>query len=285
MPSIVTAVITTHNRSILLGRAIESVLSQTYPAIECIVVDDNSDDDTAEVCSAFDKVQYIHIGAEESRGGNYARNKGIKAAKGKYLAFLDDDDYWLPEKIQKQVALIEQSKAKVIYCGRRNENVENDRIRYSYNIPVKEYSGDLNRKIFSAIPTTTSALLVDKDTLIKAGSFDENLKFWQEYDLMIRLSQVTEFDFVEEPLLVYSIDQGDTQRLTNKYYPWKTAVKYICKKYHSHLKMLSLSEKCKFHKVIAEDGYLRLKVSEKMLLRIKAKMKYLSLIAICKIFK
>ena len=110
-PAFVSAIITTHNRCDLLVRAIESVLSQTYREQECIVVDDASVDDTSEVCKRY-PVIYLQIPKEESRGGNYARNLGIKASKGKYCAFLDDDDYWLPTKIEKQVELIEKRKCE-----------------------------------------------------------------------------------------------------------------------------------------------------------------------------
>ena len=100
---LVSAIITTHNRKDLLKRAIDSVFAQTYPNIELIVVDDASNDGTSEMCDD-NRINYIFIPKLESHGGNYARNLGIKASKGEYCAFLDDDDYWLPTKIEKQVA-------------------------------------------------------------------------------------------------------------------------------------------------------------------------------------
>ena len=112
----VTAIITTHNRKSLVGRAIESVLNQSYENIECIVVDDASSDGTEEVCRKY-PIKYIYIPQAESKGGNYARNVGIKKAQGKYVAFLDDDDYWLKEKISKQVTLIEEKKCELVYSG------------------------------------------------------------------------------------------------------------------------------------------------------------------------
>lgn len=88
---LVTAIITTHNRLELLKRAIESVYAQTYKCIELIVVDEASMDGTGDYCKKL-PLQYIFIPKAESRGGNYARNLGIKAAKGEYVAFLDEDD-------------------------------------------------------------------------------------------------------------------------------------------------------------------------------------------------
>ena len=105
MEPLVSAIITTHNRKKMVGRAIESVLCQTYKNLECIVVDDASDESAESVCKSY-PVHYIYIPKEESTGGNHARNVGIMKAKGKYVAFLDDDDYWLPTKIEKQVAYL-----------------------------------------------------------------------------------------------------------------------------------------------------------------------------------
>lgn len=109
MKELVTAIITTHNRLELLKRAIESVMTQSYPNIELIIVDDHSTDGTDEYCKQLSisthNITYINIPREQSKGGNYARNLGIKNSHGVYIAFLDDDDIWLPEKINLQVQL------------------------------------------------------------------------------------------------------------------------------------------------------------------------------------
>ncbi len=125
MKELVSAIITTHNRIDLLPRAIKSVQEQTYPSIELIVVDDASSDGTNEYCHK-QSLQYMHIPKEESKGGNHARNLGVLAAKGEYIAFLDDDDYWLPTKIEKQMDLIKAKDCELVYCGRRLEIVQKD---------------------------------------------------------------------------------------------------------------------------------------------------------------
>jgi glycosyltransferase involved in cell wall biosynthesis len=98
----------------LLQRAIDSVKGQTYQPIELIVVDDWSSDGTKEFCEQQD-FKYIHIPQSESKGGNYARNLGIKNAQGEYIAFLDDDDSWLPEKIEKQVRLLLDKQCGLVF--------------------------------------------------------------------------------------------------------------------------------------------------------------------------
>ena len=255
---LVSAVITTHNRAMLLKRAIESVFDQTYKNIECIVVDDASSDDTNLICKNYN-LQYIFIPKNESKGGNYARNLGIKASHGKYVAFLDDDDYWLPEKIQKQVSLIEGKDCELVHCGRICEFVAPDgTISYKESLPSLEYWGDMHKKILFTICTTTTNILTKRSALFDVGLFDENLKFWQEYELTIRLAQRKPFYFVDDVLSVYRIDKKDNNRLTNKYTPWKNAVKYIHKKHESLYKNLNIIEKMKMWSLVFCDASGRL---------------------------
>ena len=250
----VSAIITTHNRLELLKRAVESVRKQTFDSLELIVVDDASNDGTREWCSAQD-FRFIHIPKEESRGGNYARNLGIKAAKGEYIAFLDDDDYWLPEKTSKQVALMERKDCELVHCLKRIETVFPDgRIEYSDQKPNPELWGDMSKKALWRTITTSSLMMVKRQTLIDIGLFDENLKFWQEYDLSISLAQRKPFYFVPEPLCLYRIDRNDKGRLTNKYFEWKLAVKYVRKKHKALYSKLGLLDRIRIKLLYLRDS-------------------------------
>ncbi len=257
---LVSAIITTHNRKELLSRAINSVLNQTYKNIECIVIDDASSDGTNELCQNS-KITYIYIPSNESRGGNYARNLGIKAASGKYCAFLDDDDYWLPTKIEKQVSLIEQMNCEMVYCGCRQEIINTNIVRYRDVMPISYLCGDMQKKILQNICTTTTNMLVRKQALLDVGLFDENLRFWQEYELTIRLAQRSPFYFVNEPLSVYRIDKKDKNRLTNKYLEWREAVNYIHKKHAVLYENLSIIEKYNSQSLIWNDASKRCRLS------------------------
>lgn len=228
---LVSAVITTHNRKNLLERAVNSVYSQTYRNIELIVVDDGSTDDTEEWCKT-QQFTYIRIPLGESKGGNYARNLGIKKAKGKYVAFLDDDDYWLPEKTTKQVAMLEHTGNELVHCWRYLEIVnKNGNSNMELCKLSSHHAGQLQKRILYQITCLTSAILVNRMALLEIGGYDENLMFWQDYELTIRLAQRKSFDIVSEPLLAYRINAFDTGRLTNKYEGWKKAVKYIYNKH------------------------------------------------------
>lgn len=255
---LVTAIITTHNRLNLLKRAIDSVFAQTYNNIELIVVDDASTDGTFKYCTQ-QPLHYIFIPKEESKGGNYARNQGVRAAKGKYVAFLDDDDYWLPTKIEKQVALIESKDCELVHCGRKLEIVKGDKVTYRDLLPNPLDYGDMHKKILLTICTTTTNILAKRDALFEVGLFDENLRFWQEYELTIRLAQRKPFYFVNEVLSVYRIDTSDCHRLTNKYEKWKDAVRYIHEKHARLYGRLNSIERFRVKLLVMNDASLRCK--------------------------
>mgnify|MGYP001045965078 FL=1 len=255
---LVSAIITTRNRLPLLKRAIESVFAQTYANIELIVVDDASTDGTKEYCKN-QNLHYISIPPHESRGGNYARNLGIKAANGEYVAFLDDDDYWLHEKTSKQLALIQEHDCEMVHGGRTLEIINPDgTVTFRDLLPNPAHWGDMSKKILLTIcTTTTTTIFAKRNALIETGLFDENLKFWQEYELTIRLAQRKPFYFVNEPVAVYRIDKNDSNRLTNKYFPWHEAVKYIHRKHRGLYKKLSFYEKFKVRRLVWSDAYER----------------------------
>ena len=257
---LVSVIITTHNRLALLQRAINSVYSQTYKSIELIVVDDASTDDTSLFCRK-QSFRYVYISPKESRGGNYARNLGIRLAKGTYIAFLDDDDYWLPTKIEKQVELIREKKNELVFCAKRFEFVEESDIKYVDVFPKFINSGDLSNRILYTTVATTSDILVARNALFEVGLFDESLHFWQEYELMIRLAQRSPFYFVNEILCVYRIDVKDKQRLTNLYLPWQNAVRYIYQKHRKLYLRLSPIERVRVHLRILVDAAKRCKAS------------------------
>lgn len=261
---LVSAVITTHNRKELLVLAIESVLNQTYKNLECIVVDDASDDDTKEYIKKYineNKIRYIYIPKEESKGGNYARNLGIQNAKGDYIAFLDDDDEWLSQKIEKQMdAIKEHPETGFVYCGTISEINLDKTLRIPQEIQNDKYKeGDLSKEVLVHIICNTSVILVKKKLLEEIHGFDEELKFWQEYEMCIRLLQNTKAKLVRENLVIYRIFQGDKNRLSNKIEGWEEAVAYILYKHKQLYDKLSKEEEAQRKIYLYIDGINRAK--------------------------
>ena len=262
--NLVSAIITTHNRKELLVLAIESVLNQTYKNIECIVVDDASDDGTKEYIKRYideNKVNYIYIPREESRGGNHARNLGIQNAKGDYIAFLDDDDEWLSEKIEKQMEAMEETpEVGFVYCGTLSEINLDKTSRIPQEIKEDKYKdGDLSKEVLVHIICNTSVILVKKELLEKIHGFDEKLKFWQEYEMCIRLLQNTKAKLVRENLVIYRIFKGDKNRLSNKIEGWEEAVSYILDKHKQLYVKLSKEEEAQRKIYLYIDGINRAK--------------------------
>ena len=178
----VTAIITTHNRKDLLERAILSVLNQTYKDIELIVVSDGSTDGTDEFMQKYESDKRVrYISYYPGRGGNYARNTGIKTAKGEYVAFLDDDDEWLPTKIEKQVVKIESdSSIGLVYTGTHSIYVD-DNVEFD---SCPSLQGDMSKQIlYNNFAGSTTTVMLRKSILDKSGLFDEELSAIQDYDL------------------------------------------------------------------------------------------------------
>lgn len=252
--SIVSAIITTKNRCELLERAIQSVINQTFTDIECIVIDDASTDCTREICAKY-PVKYIYIPKEESRGGNYARNLGVKHSSGEYCAFLDDDDYWLPSKIEKQYNLALETKASLIYCLKIYESVVNNKFVKRKNGIPNLPEGNLKNIIYRHYITNTSCLFVRKQALQEIGLFDENLQKWQEYELMMRIAAYTDIYYVKECLCVYTINLADKQRVSNDYNRVPSTIDYIKRKHSANIKKLPVKDRIAFETMCISEKY------------------------------
>jgi len=209
----VSVVIPTYNRAHLVGRAIQSVLNQTYQDFEIIVVDDCSSDNTEVIIKKIQeqdkRIRYIKL--RKHRGGAVARNVGIKAAKNKYIAFQDSDDVWLSAKLEKQVDVFKNVSYNVgvVYTG--FWRVENNEKIYIPSHWVTKKEGDIHTEILYGNYIATPAAVVKKECFDKAGIFDESLPRLQDWELWIRISNYYHFRCIDEPLLfAYHIPSGIT---------------------------------------------------------------------------
>lgn len=261
MDSIVSAIVTTRNRPDLCILAVKSILEQSYKNIEIVVVDDASDETSRiklfiGIQNLSQSIIYHYIDKENSRGGNYARNLGVSLSKGDYVAFLDDDDSWMPEKIEKQLNLIkDNSNCSVVCCGRIFVYDDGNQKSQKQSELI---SGDLSQRIFTSMPYTTSSFFIERNYFEKVGKFDENLKYWQDYELLIRLCQSSEICVPEELLLSYRVNLSDKNRVTNNIDGWFDAVDYINAKHSKLIDALPQSLKMKRNSMIAQDASKRL---------------------------
>jgi glycosyltransferase involved in cell wall biosynthesis len=201
-PPLVSVVIPTYDRPQYLKRAVESVLGQTYGNIELIVVDDCSSAPAEEILSdLFERdIRAIHVCHSENRGANAARNSGIEVATGEFIAFLDDDDYWKPTKLEQQLDVFERSPADIgVVCT--GVQYINDEGELMAEVPILD--GDVIEGVFTgSFPTTFSALMVRSSVVDEAGLPDERFPSWQDLEWCVRLSQHCRFEPVAQPLMV-----------------------------------------------------------------------------------
>lgn len=197
-----SVVIPTYNCADFLERSLSSVLSQTFQDFEVIIVDNSSSDRTPEVISqAREKNSRIAHHIVQNNGIiAYSRNVGIKAANGKWIAFLDADDFWLPEKLEKVHSAIPDNPHVILVCHDAWKVVNGER---KIEMRLGSSSDDMyERFLFHGFSLFTSAVSVRRDVALKTGGFSEEKKFItvEDFDYWVRLSQVGEFLFINELL-------------------------------------------------------------------------------------
>ena len=194
----ISVIIPTYNRCWILKEAIDSVLSQEFSDIEIIVVDDGSNDDTAALLSAYgDQLTVIH---QENRGVSAARNAGISIAKGKYIAFLDSDDMWLPEKLSCQVDFF-QSHAQAEICQTDEIWIRNG-IRVNPKNRHKKPSGMIFVPSLQLCLVSPSAVMIKKSLFDEIGLFNEAFPACEDYDLWLRIALYYPIYLIERQLVV-----------------------------------------------------------------------------------
>ena len=194
MNPFVSVIIPTYNRLELLKVTIESVRNQTFRDFEIIVVNDGSNDGTAEWLR--EQTDLIHIDQTNS-GIAASRNKGISVSKGAWLAFVDHDDIWAPDKLQTQVDFVRTNPdvgmvaAKHVRLGKK----------ISSGSPMKWIRGDLFVKDFSESFIHTSSVMIRKEVLERIGGFPTKYRFADEFDVWLKIAKDHEIAYVDNPLV------------------------------------------------------------------------------------
>ncbi len=180
----ISVIIPTHNRAAVLGRAVSSVLAQSFKETELIIVDDGSADETRQIVQSFKdkRLTYYH---QKNKGVSSARNLGMKKASGQYIAFLDSDDYWLPEKLEHQLRFmldggfsISQTQEIWIRNGKRVNPMDKH----------EKPSGWIFEKSLELCLVSPSCVLMEKNLFHQGYLFNENLMACEDYDLWLRIS-------------------------------------------------------------------------------------------------
>lgn len=204
----ISVIIPTYNRFDLLARAVASVHSQEGANerfdLEAIVVDDASTDETVAVVGRAQGSHYVR--AAVNAGPSAARNLGIRAATGDYVAFLDDDDVWLPWKLRRQLEVLEADPELSAVYGQ--EIKKSDTELYVWPDAPECPSGWIFKSLLRSCPINTSSVLIRRAALDRAGYFDEKLRCWEDYDMWLRIALDGPFRFLPGPALIYQMSNS-----------------------------------------------------------------------------
>jgi glycosyltransferase involved in cell wall biosynthesis len=181
---LVSVIIPTYNRGWIVKEAIESVLKQDFTDFELIVVDDGSTDNTAEILHGFGSD--IRVIKQSNRGVSAARNRGIQASVGRWIAFLDSDDLWLPQKLSRQVDFFNAHPEAPI-CQTEEQWIRNGR-RVNPKLRHRKFSGMIFERSLELCLVSPSAVMIRKRLFSDVGLFDESLPVCEDYDLWLRVS-------------------------------------------------------------------------------------------------
>lgn len=220
----VSVIIPTYNRAHLVKDAVESVLNQTYQDFELIVIDDGSTDNTREVLAVYkDKLTYIY---QENQGRSAARNHGIKLAQGEYIAFLDSDDVWFPDKLERQVPVLESAPPDVVLVhGYKCIVDQNLQLVPGWELKLRKlYTSAEKREetyenYLHSSCNFTSSILVRKTAIIEIGCYDILIRTLEDLDLYLRLLlKGYNFAFISEPALIkYRCHENNTHLRNSNY--------------------------------------------------------------------
>ena len=194
----VTVIIPTYNRGWIVKEAIESVLAQDFSDYELIVVDDGSEDRTPEILAAYEG--QLTVLRQSNSGVSAARNRGIAAAAGRLIAFLDSDDLWLPQKLSTQVTFFANNPDAVI-CQTEERWVRNG-IGVNPKKRHLKFSGMIFERSLALCLVSPSAVMIRKSLFDAVGVFDEDLPACEDYDLWLRISCRYPVDLIETALIV-----------------------------------------------------------------------------------
>jgi len=249
----VSVIIPTYNRAKYLPKAIDSVLNQTYQDFEIIIVDDGSIDNTKDILAKYDgKIRYFY---QENKGPSAARNLGIKKACGEYVAFLDADDIWFPDKLDKQLGIFNNDDKIGLVHSQMYVISNNNLASLSQNIKPKRLPGSSFAELLFYGSGPPSTFMVKHKCFKKTGLFDKNLKTLEDLDMAVRIARFYKVVFIPFPLGSYRQHTTNTTLNTEKVY--KGQVSYWAKaltQYAEEVPTTLMKEK------LAENSYLLGKV-------------------------
>ena len=225
----VTVVIPCYNRERFIRGTLESVLSQTYPNLEIVAMDDGSTDGTRKILEDYGgRIRILEHPSRINKGQSAAINLGIRSTKGEYIAILDSDDLWAPEKIERQMEFLEKNPdVGLVYVNGFAVDKEGKTL-YKLFRPGHVEPNSPERVLLECHFNVPSNALVRRSAFEMAGEFDETMRSAQDHDMAIRLAEVTKPAYLDEPLWYYR-RHSETQSGKHTRRRWETGFKILSK--------------------------------------------------------
>ena len=206
---VVTAVVPAYNAASTVADTVQSVLSQTLEDLEVLVVDDGSSDSTSSIVESLDDAR-VRVIRQENAGVSAARNVGIRESRGEFIAFLDSDDLWCPDKLEQQLAFMEQKSVRATQTGVWYVNQD---LLPLYPGPCPPYEDAfLETLLFRHLPAFPSTLVLHRDVFDKVGFFDASLPILEDWEFAVRLARYGELRNMNAYLTLYRIHPGNRSR-------------------------------------------------------------------------
>ena len=250
MNALVTVVVPAYNRAPVIARALDSILKQTHANWEANVVDDGSEDDTARIVRRYaESDSRIRLLANKrNKGAQGARNTGINAGGGEWVAFLDSDDYWLPESLALRLRAAAESGASVVHAAGLV-------IRDGMGEPIFYPRPPLRGRVFKALlqrgGPMFQTILVKREALARIDGLDEAIVAQQEWDTSVRLAEHYEFAYVEEPTFIYDC-RGEGSISSNPLRTTKGYEQVFTKQWQSILRQLGPRAMARHYRTAAQ---------------------------------
>ena len=209
----ISVIIPTYNSTKYIGEAINSVLRQTFTDYEIIVVDDGSTDNIKEIIdNNFPQVRYYYL---PHRGVSRARNYGIQRARGEFIAFLDADDLWLPEKLEKQIGVFNADQELMLVFTEHRFFDSNGIREATFSKKERLMTGDIVKNIFLYSHVALPTVMVRKNVFQEIGYFEENLNVAEDDNLWIRIALKFRIHLLDEVLVHCRMTENSLSRITS----------------------------------------------------------------------
>lgn len=216
----VSVIIPTYNRADVLAESVRSVLQQSYADFELLIVDDGSTDNTDTMIESVSDERIRYLKMPENKGVAAARNEGLRHVRYDYIAFQDSDDYWMPDKLEKQMSFLTQRpEAALLYCPYICQKADGSTLFVpGTNIPLSEKQGKIYPYMLKRNTIGTPSVLLRRKCLESAGFFNESLTCLEDWEFFLRIARDHEIAFQEEAMVRVNLSKDGVSHNISGYY-------------------------------------------------------------------